>query len=65
MPVGLVTCASGASTIESWLRQEALELLPQFKELLQTFSKKRLGQSDWVADSLGNSRSAMMRNHPR
>ena len=40
MPVGLVTCAYGASTIESWIRQKALEPHPQFKELLQTFSKK-------------------------
>ena len=42
VPVGLVTCAYGASTIESWIRQEALESHPQFKELLQTFSKKCL-----------------------
>ncbi len=42
LPVGLVTCAFGASTIEAWIRQETLEAHPQFKDLLQAFSKKCL-----------------------
>lgn len=42
VPVGLITCAYGASTIESWIRQETLEAHPQFKGLLQEFGKKRL-----------------------
>ena len=42
VPVGLVTCAFGASTIEAWMRQECLEAHPQFKGLLQEFGKKRL-----------------------
>ena len=46
VPVGLVTCAYGASTVESWIRQEALEPHPQFNELLQTFSKKCLAFRD-------------------
>ena len=46
VPVGLVTCAYGASTIESWIRQEALEAHPQFKELLDAFSKKCLAFRD-------------------
>ena len=46
VPVGLVTCAYGASTIESWMRQEALAAHPQFKELLQAFAKKNLAFRD-------------------
>ena len=42
VPVGLVTCAYGASTIESWIREETLAAHPQFKELLQAFGKKNL-----------------------
>lgn len=42
VPVGLITCAYGASTIEAWIRQESLEAHPQFKGLLQEFNKKRL-----------------------
>lgn len=42
VPVGLVTCAFGASTIEAWIRGEALTAHPRFKELLEAFSKKRL-----------------------
>ena len=33
VPVGLVTCAFGASTIEAWMRRETLDAHPQFKEL--------------------------------
>ena len=42
VPVGLVTCAYGASTIEAWMRQGAVEAHPQFKELMQSFAKKNL-----------------------
>ncbi|MES2923584.1 MAG: sialate O-acetylesterase [Verrucomicrobiota bacterium] len=42
VPVGLVTCAYGASTIEAWIREETLAAHPQFKDLLDAFSKKCL-----------------------
>jgi sialate O-acetylesterase len=42
VPVGLVNCSYGASTIEAWIRQATLEAHPQFKGLLSDFSKKRL-----------------------
>jgi sialate O-acetylesterase len=42
VPVGLVTCAFGASTIEAWIRQETLEAHPQFKDLLKAFGEKNL-----------------------
>ena len=40
VPVGLVSCSYGASTIEAWIRGDTLAAHPQFNELLQTFSKK-------------------------
>lgn len=46
VPVGLVTCAYGASTIESWIRVESLAAHPQFKVLLDAFSKKCLAFRD-------------------
>ncbi len=42
VPVGLVTCAYGASTIESWISEGNLVAHPQFKGLLDAFEKKRL-----------------------
>ena len=42
VPVGLVTCAYGASTIEAWIREESLAAHPQFGGLLQAFDKKAL-----------------------
>jgi sialate O-acetylesterase len=42
LPIGLITCAYGASTIEAWMRQECLQAHPQFKELLHEFGKKQL-----------------------
>ena len=42
VPIGLITCAYGASTIEAWIREETLTANPQFKELLDAFAKKRL-----------------------
>jgi sialate O-acetylesterase len=41
VPVGLVTCAYGASTIEAWIREETLQAHPQFAGLLQEFGKQR------------------------
>ncbi len=40
VPVGLVTCAFGASTIEAWIRTETLRTHPQFKGLLDAYGKK-------------------------
>jgi sialate O-acetylesterase len=40
-PVGLVTCAFGASTIEAWIREGTLQRHPQFEFLLKDFSRKR------------------------
>lgn len=42
VPVGLVTCAFGASTIESWLGEPALAAHPQARVLLEAFAKKVL-----------------------
>lgn len=41
VPVGLVTCAFGASTIEAWMREETLAAHPQFEGLLKEFGRKR------------------------
>ena len=46
VPVGLVNCSYGASTIEAWIREEALVVHPQFKDLVKAFSKKRLAFRD-------------------
>lgn len=46
VPVGLVTCAFGASTIEAWIRNETLEAHPQLAGLLQKFNKKALAFRD-------------------
>jgi sialate O-acetylesterase len=46
VPIGLVTCAYGASTIESWIRQESLAGHPQFKDLLKSFANKNLAFRD-------------------
>ncbi|MEO5712744.1 MAG: sialate O-acetylesterase [Luteolibacter sp.] len=46
VPVGLVTCAYGASTIESWISEEGMSAHPQFKELLDAFGKKRIAFRD-------------------
>jgi sialate O-acetylesterase len=46
VPVGLVTCAYGASTIESWIRAETLRAHPQFEELLKAFDAKRIAFRD-------------------
>lgn len=42
VPVGLVTCAYGASTVESWISKKTLAAHPQFKELLKNFENKCL-----------------------
>jgi sialate O-acetylesterase len=46
VPVGLVTCAYGASTIEAWIRGEALGAHPQFSGLLNNFSRKMIAFRD-------------------
>ena len=46
VPVGLIICAYGASTIEAWMREETLAAHPQFKGLLQAFAKKRIAFRD-------------------
>lgn len=45
-PVGLVTCAFGASTIEAWIRESTLKQHPQFEHLLKDFSSKRTAFRD-------------------
>jgi sialate O-acetylesterase len=46
VPVGLVTCAFGASTIEAWIREDTLIKHPQFEGLLKSFAKKRTAFRD-------------------
>ena len=46
VPVGLVTCAFGASTIEAWIREGTLQSHPQFGGLLKDFGKKRTAFRD-------------------
>ena len=46
VPVGLVTCAYGASTIEAWIRESSLQSHPQFEGLLEEFGKKRTAFRD-------------------
>ncbi len=46
VPVGLVTCAFGASTIEAWMREETLGAHPQFEGLLKEFANKRTAFRD-------------------
>lgn len=45
-PVGLLTCAYGASTIEAWISEESLQRNPKFKPLLDEFTKKRTAFRD-------------------
>jgi sialate O-acetylesterase len=46
VPIGLVACAFGASTIEAWTREETLRAHPQFAGLLKEFGKKRTAFRD-------------------
>lgn len=46
VPVGLVTSAFGASTIEAWIREEKLRSDPTFEPLLKAFSDKRTAFRD-------------------
>ena len=46
VPVGLVSCSYGASTIEAWIREETLTAHPQFEGLLKEFGKKRIAFRD-------------------
>lgn len=45
-PIGLITSAYGASTIEAWIREGTLQPHPQFEKLLQEFSRKRTAFRD-------------------
>ena len=46
VPIGLVNCSYGASTIESWISEKNLIAHPQFNGLLDGFNKKRLAFRD-------------------
>lgn len=46
VPIGLVNCSYGASTIESWISSDNLSAHPQFKGLLDAFAKKCLAFRD-------------------
>lgn len=46
VPVGLITCAFGASTIEAWIREPTLTKHPQFEGLLKEFGRKRIAFRD-------------------
>ena len=46
VPIGLVTCAFGASTIEAWIRNETLGAHPQFEGLLKAYGKKSIAFRD-------------------
>ncbi len=46
VPVGLVTCAYGASTAEAWISPEKLAANPAFKPLRDAFAKKMLAYRD-------------------
>ena len=46
VPVGLITCAYGASTAEAWISRETLASHPQLKPLLDAFGKKRIAFRD-------------------
>jgi sialate O-acetylesterase len=45
-PVGLITSAYGASTIEAWIREDTLRQHPPFEKLLHAFSRKRTAFRD-------------------
>lgn len=46
VPVGLVTCAFGASTIEAWISDNTLTAHPQFAGLLKDFGRKKIAFRD-------------------
>jgi sialate O-acetylesterase len=46
VPVGIVTCAYGASTAEAWISQEKLAANPAFKPLHDAFWKKFIAYRD-------------------
>lgn len=46
VPVGLVTCAYGASTAEAWISSETLAADQAFKPLRDAFGKKFIGYRD-------------------
>lgn len=46
VPIGLITCAYGASTAEAWISDESLVPHPQFQSLLKAYRAKRLAFRD-------------------
>jgi sialate O-acetylesterase len=46
VPVGLITCAYGASTAEAWISEAKLRDEKSFKPLLDAFGKKFIGYRD-------------------
>jgi len=46
VPIGLITCAYGASTAEAWISRESLVPHPQFQTLLEAYGAKRLAFRD-------------------
>lgn len=46
VPIGLVTCAYGASTAEAWIGREKLAARPLLKKLLDDFDKKLIAYRD-------------------
>ncbi|MES2476548.1 MAG: sialate O-acetylesterase [Verrucomicrobiota bacterium] len=46
VPIGLVTCAYGASTAEAWISEEKLATVPSLTSLLESFEKKKVSFRD-------------------
>lgn len=57
LPIGLITCAYGASTAESWISRERLVSDPQLKDLVTVFDRKRIAFRDnpAIMDNYGKS----------
>ena len=70
VPVGLVTCAYGASTIEAWISEPSLQAHPQFAGLLQEFGKKRTAfrdapqEQEEYAKKLANAKGGRLPKNP-
>lgn len=48
VPVGLITCAFGASTAEAWISEEKIVSHPQLQHLLESYHKKQTDFRDRV-----------------
>jgi len=46
VPIGLVTCAYGASTAEAWISKEKLSAISSLEKLQDDFGKKMIGYRD-------------------